>query len=206
MTRILAKDSPAGQGFKQIPPGAHFAICNAVIDLGLQPGYQGAKPQRKVYLRWEVQDERVEYTKDGRTVEGPMSIGKQYTLSLNEKASLRADLENWRGRAFTPQELDGFDIAALIGKACQLMIVHAESNGKSYSNVKGVMGVSKDQRDRARTATLENAPILFSVDEWDDQAYALIPQWLRERILARLEPSSAAPTPAADFEDDSIPF
>ena len=67
------------------------------------------------------------------------------------------------------------------------------------------MGVSKDQRDRARTAALENAPILFSVDEWDDAAYALIPQWLRERILARIEPAAAQPAPT-HFDDEEIPF
>jgi len=208
MARIIAKNASTGNDFKALPPGAHFALCNAVIDLGLQPGYQGARPQHKVYLRWEVPDERVAYTKDGQSIEGPMSIGRMYTLSLSEKAALRADLENWRGKAFTEQELAGFDIANLVGKACQLMVVHNESGGKIYANVKGVMSISRDQRERARTAALEQKPLVFSIDDWSDEVYAQIPQWLRDKIMARLDPAESAPAPASavDFDDDDIPF
>ena len=95
---ITAADN-GGKEFKKLPPGAHFAICNMMVDCGMQPGFQG-KPQRKVYIRWEVPDERVTYEKDGVQHEGPCSIGKFYTLSLSEKATLRKDLENWRGRTF----------------------------------------------------------------------------------------------------------
>jgi hypothetical protein len=203
--KIIAKNSATPE-FKNLPQGAHFALCNAVIDLGLQPGFQGARPQHKVYLRWEVPDERIDYTKDGVRVEGPMSIGRMYTLSLSEKAALRADLENWRGKAFTPQELEGFDIANLVGKACQLMVVHSESGGKVYANVKGVMSISKDQRDRARSATLEQKPFVFSIDDWSDEVYAQIPQWLRTKIIERLASTDTNPNAsAADFNDD-IPF
>jgi len=207
MAKIIAKNS-GGADFKNLPQGAHFALCNAVIDLGLQPGFQGAKAQHKIYIRWEVPDERVEFTKDGKTVTGPMSIGRQYTLSLNEKSALRADLENWRGKVFTDQELNGFDIANLVGKACQLMVVHAESNGKTYANIKGVMGISKDQRERARTAQLENKPVVFSLNEPDPQAWELVPKWLQDKVQNRLENSpaqTAAPAATADFDDD-IPF
>ena len=209
MAKIIVKDSKNATEFKQISPGAHFAICNAVIELGLQPGFDGGRSQQKIYVRWEVSDERVEFNRDGVTIEGPMSIGKMYTMSLNEKASLRADLENWRGKAFTEQELGGFDVANLIGKSCQLMMVHAEAKGKTYANVKGVMGVSKDQRERARTANLENKPLLFSIADWDQSTYEAIPQWLREKILNRLDDKAmtaiVATVATPDF-DDSIPF
>jgi hypothetical protein len=208
MAKIIAKNS-GGADFKNLPQGAHFALCNAVIDLGLQPGYQGAKPKHEIYIRWEVPDERIEYTKDGQTVTGPMSIGRRYTLSLNEKATLRTDLENWRGRVFTEQELEGFDTANLVGKACQLMVVHAESKGKTYANIKGVMGVSKDQRERARTAQLENKPIVFSLAEPDPAAWELVPKWLQEKVQSRISESSSAAgrAPASDDAfDDDIPF
>ena|SRR5579875_897876 len=204
---IIARETQ-GKEFKKVPPGAHFAICTMVVDCGLQEGFNG-KPQHKVYLRWEVPDERVEYEKDGQLIEGPCSIGAMYTLSLSEKANLRKMLENWRGKAFTPEELKGFDICAVLGKCCQIMVTHAESGGKSYANVTGVMGLSKDQLARAKTARPENECLAYSIEEHDQKVFEKLPNWLKEKIKNRLEaPTEPVPSTAEakeDFDDD-IPF
>jgi hypothetical protein len=207
---ILATDNSGGQTFKKVPPGAHFAICNMVVDCGLQEGFQ-KKPQHKIYLRWEVPDERVSYEKDGATVEGPCSIGRFYTLSLSDKANLRKDLENWRGRTFTADELKGFDIENVLGKPCQIMVTHETDNGKTYANVTGVMGVSRDQMSRAKTAKPENELMSFSLAEPDQRKFDKLPNWLKEKIDNRLEPVETRPAPATvgadDFQDDTdIPF
>lgn len=205
---IMAKEN-GGKDFKKVPPGAHFAICNMVVDCGLQEGF-GGKPQHKVYLRWEVPDERVSYEKDGKTIEGPCSIGSMYTLSLSEKANLRKTLENWRGKPFTPQELQGFDITNVLGKCCQIMVTHNTEGNKTYANVNGVMGISKDQKERAAKAVAENQPLAYSIDEHDDRAFGALPNWLQEKIKSRLE-TPAEPVPSSgkprdeDFDDD-IPF
>jgi hypothetical protein len=203
---ITAADN-GGKEFKKLPPGAHFAICNMMVDCGMQPGFQN-KPQRKVYIRWEVTDERVEYEKDGVKHEGPCSIGKFYTLSLSEKATLRKDLENWRGRTFTDQEAKGFNITAVLGKTCQLMVTHAESNGKTYANVTGIMGISKDQQARAKTAKPENDLIAFSVEDPDQEAYERLPNWLKEKVDGRIQEGREAAVSDGGGEDfdDSIPF
>lgn len=202
---IMAKDT-GGKDFKKVPPGAHFAICNMVVDCGLQEGFSG-KPQHKIYLRWEVPDERVTYEKDGKQVEGPCSIGGLYTLSLSEKANLRKVLENWRGKPFTPQELQGFDITTVLGKCCQIMVTHSE-DGK-YANVTGVMGISKDQRARAQGAKPENTPFAYSLDDHNQGVFNALPKWLQEKIENRLEePTQSMPSsakPIDDFDDD-IPF
>jgi hypothetical protein len=203
---IMAKDS-GGKDFKKIPPGAHFAICNMVVDCGLQEGF-GGKPQHKVYLRWEVPDERVSYEKDGKQIEGPCSIGSLYTLSLSEKANLRKVLENWRGRPFTADELKGFDITNVLSKCCQIMVTHSE-DGK-YANVTGVMGISRDQKARATDAKPENRPIAFSLDDYNEAVFQQLPNWLKEKIKARLEePTQAVPSTGRttdDQFDDDIPF
>lgn len=206
MPNITATDN-GGKEFKKLPPGAHFAICNMMVDCGMQEGYQG-KPQRKVYIRWEVPDERVEYEKDNVKHEGPCSIGKFYTLSLSEKATLRKDLENWRGKTFSDAEAKGFNIVAVLGKSCQLMVTHSESGGKTYANVTGIMGISKDQQARAKTAQPENELLAFSVDDPDQEAYDKLPNWLREKIDDRIvdaKESGVAASKDEDFDDD-IPF
>jgi hypothetical protein len=68
------------------------------------------------------------------------SIGRvSQCLSLNEQANLRSILEGWRGKAFSEEELAGFDIAALLGKPCLVDIEHkAKRNGNMKSKVKSV--------------------------------------------------------------------
>ncbi len=208
---ILATDT-GGKDFKKVPPGCHFAICNMVIDLGVQETtFKGqAKVQPKVYIRWEVPDERVNYEKDGKDHEGPCSIGATYTLSLSEKANLRKLLENWRGVPFTAEELKGFDITSIAGKCCQIMVQHEKSGEKTYANVTGVMGISKDQKERARSAKAENEILVFSIQDSDEKVFEKLPNWLKEKIQDRVMPQTAktanASVPAEPDFDDDIPF
>ena len=214
---IYASDS-GGREFKKIPPGCYFAICNMVVDLGVQETTfkREAKQQRKVYLRWEVPSERTTFEpKDGPSKEGPMCIGATYTLSLSDKANLRRVLENWRQRQFTPEELKKFDITAVAGKCCQVMIQHETgADGKTYTKVTGIMGVSAEQREKARVAKAENPVLVYSVDEPDEVVFNQLPNWIKEKIGERVMPK---PMPMAQADgvlaggpvddwDDPIPF
>ena len=137
---IIASDKGGGD-FKPVPAGAHTAICTLVADLGVQGGGK-FKPSRKIAIRWELPGEILEYTdKDGNQKSGPMTIWNRYTLSLSEKATLRSMLESWRGRAFTEQELKGFDIVNILGKGCLLSVKHDKSGEKTYANIAAVMGL-----------------------------------------------------------------
>jgi len=69
----------------------------------------------------------------------PYLVHKRYTCSLHEKSGLCKDLEAWRGKPFTPEELLGFDLENLLGKPCMLSVIHVERNGSTYANVSGVM-------------------------------------------------------------------
>ena len=87
---------PVGGGadFKRLSAGTYIAVCNLVADVGLQPGSQSfPKPKRKLYIRFEVPAERVEYEKDGHTVEGPQTIGQFFGASMNGKATLRKETD-----------------------------------------------------------------------------------------------------------------
>ena len=208
---ITASDS-GGKDFKKVPPGCHFAICNMVVDLGIQETtFKGqAKQQHKFYIRWEVPDERVSYEKDGKEIEGPCSIGATYTLSLGEKAKLRALLQDWRGKLFTKEELRGFDITTIAGKPCQVMVQHSTgSDGKVYANVTGVMGCSKEQKERARTAKSEVGVVVFSLDDASPEVFEQLPKWIKEKLESRVPAPTikAATGTAAEPEfDDDIPF
>ena len=108
----------SGTNFTPAPAGTHAAVCVDVVDLGiLEVSFGGkTKQQHKINLVWQIDEER----DDGK----PFTVRKRYTCSLHEKAALRKDLEAWRGRPFTDQELDGFDLETLISAPALLIPVN----------------------------------------------------------------------------------
>src|ERR1700761_9067656 len=105
--------SKNGGGDFELPPADQYAaVCYRVIDYGTQQTeWQGAvKHKRLILISWELDCKM----SDDR----PFTVSKRYTLSLHEKADLRKDLESWRGRPFTIEEEEGFDVSKLIGAPC----------------------------------------------------------------------------------------
>lgn len=113
-----------------IPEGLTQAVCVDVMDLGMQPGMKGEEVHKLKFI----------FETAARDSKGqPMRVGSwPYTVSLGKKANLRKDLERWRGRVFTAEELAGFDIDSVIGAPAMLNIVHREKDGKTFSNIDGI--------------------------------------------------------------------
>jgi hypothetical protein len=197
-----------GGDFKRAPAGSHIAVCNMVVDCGMQPGSQAfPSPKRKLYVRFEIPAERIEFERNGESVEGPLTIGSFYTASMNEKATLRKHLEGWRGRKFTDDEAAAFDVSAILGKACMLSVVESESGGKSYSNIAGIGSMPKG----VPAPKAEN-PLLYYDETSSQSEFEALPQWLQEKINAQLRPSkpaaneSHAQNGSSDFVDDDLAF
>jgi hypothetical protein len=136
---IMAADTSSGTKINPAPPGAHRALCVDVVDLGMVKTTYPGKPERvvhKVTIVWQVAD--VDPETGTR-----FTVGKRYTLSLHEKSSLRKDLESWRGRQFSQEELRGFDLEKLLGAPCQLNIVHNVKPAATYANVSAIMPFGK---------------------------------------------------------------
>ena len=117
--------------FTPCPEGLHHAVCVDVIDLGVLQTTWGDK--HKVRIVWQVEEEHPETGKR-------FDVRKHYSLSLHTKATLRKDLESWRGRKFSETELGGFDLERLIGANCQVQVVQdITDESKVYANVQAVV-------------------------------------------------------------------
>ncbi len=174
----VAKSS--GKQADPISAGVHPAVCTSVIDLGTQdPGNPKFRPSRKVMIGWELPYETINI--EGKDV--PRSISCEYTLSLGKKANLRAMLESWRGRAFTPEELDGFDVAKLLGVNCQLNVIHkpgVADPSKVYARINGVIPLGKGQAK----STAVNKLLAFDIpEEGAITIPADIPEWVAAKIV-----------------------
>lgn len=187
MALTLPVGGGGGGDFKRAPSGSHIAVCNLVADCGIQPGSQAfPNPKRKLYLRFEIPGERVEYEKNGKQVEGPLTIGSFYTASMNEKATLRKHLEGWRGKGFTDAEAAAFDISKLLGQACMLSVIEADSGGKTYSNIQNIGKLPKG----IPAPSAEN-PLLYYAGD-DERDFSSLPPWLQEKINGQIRPATPA--------------
>lgn len=130
---IIAKSSSGtGDTFQPAPQGVHRAICCDVVDLGKVPTAWGEK--HMVRLVWQLEA----LMQDGK----PFMASKRYTLSLDERANLRHDLETWRGKSFTLTEAAGFDLERLLNVPCVVLIVHkpfTKDASKIFANVTAVL-------------------------------------------------------------------
>ncbi len=134
---IVAKSSGPSGDFAVAPSGVFSAVCVDVVDLGqIEVTFGGkTKSQHKIRVVWQIEED----DPNGK----PFLAFKRYTLSLHEKAALRADLEAWRGKKFTDLELDGFDVEKLIGAPCMLQLLQEVVGEKTYANVKSIMQLRK---------------------------------------------------------------
>lgn len=188
---LTAKDNGSGD-YKLVPEGTHIARAYLLVDIGLQETNFGIKP--KIVLGWEIPEEKLD---DGR----PMSITSIYTNSLNEKANLRRDLESWRSKRFTETELAGFDLRNVLGKPCQITVVHNDSQGKTYANVTAVTAIPKG-------LPVPDAINELVVYEMGDPIPDTLPEWMVKKIeAARDEDSDFSDLEKLeDLEDEALPF
>lgn len=199
------KDNGGGE-FEQPPAGTHIARCVRVIDLGTQKGeYQGkATYKRQVIIGWELPSELMA---EGDFAGKPFTVGRFYTASLSEKANLRKDLANWRGRDFTDEELGGFAAKNILGKPCMLSLT---MNDKNKIRVTGVMALPKGTPVPEQV----NPSVYFSLEpgEFTAASYEALSEGIRKIIALspeyqeNVKPGSAKPAGKFDDMDDDIPF
>ena len=210
-----------GGNFERCPSGMHLARCYRIIDLGTQKAeYMGqTKYLHKVMLGWEIHG-----TDDsGKPLlmqdKRPFAIFKNYTLSWSEKANLRLDLQSWRGKPFTQEEMRRFDLKNILGAWCMLNVIEREGqNGKTYANINGVTPVPAIIKQNGLPQGV-NKTEMFNLQEPDmvlfetfsDNLKAKItssPEWQKMQGKAAPAPATgAAPAaPAMDDMDIDIPF
>lgn len=198
---FIAKDK-GNADFKRIPPGSYIARCYLLVDMGeqLSDGKFGQSVQHKIRLGWEVfgEDETgAPLTIEFEGVQRQMTIGKTYTLSLNEKAGLRKDLTSWRGRDFSPEELAGFDITNILNVYCMLNITTSEKDGKTYTNISAITPLPSALKN-AKPAP-DHEVVTFNLDEPDWSAFENLPEWLSDTIKKSPQYAELAAMPREGF-------
>ncbi len=200
---MLIARASEGRSFTPVPSGSHLARCYRIIDLGTQKTEWAGQVKllQKVMFQFEVHSEDDEGNPLVTSKGEPMSISKNYTLSLGDKSQLRADLEAWRSKEFTRDELKGFELKNVLGAWCMLTVTRATGkDGKDYTNISGISPVPKAMK--ASLPEPHNEVGIFSISNPDMEMFDTFSDRIKQRIMDTPEWKSRNTT-----EDDTqIPF
>jgi len=171
--------SNGSQNYAPVEAGNYVARCYSMIHIGTcTEEIMGVKKDlNKVRLTWELPTETKVFKEENG--EQPYVLSKEFTLSMHEKASLRATLEAWRGKGFTEDEAKSFDVTKLLGVPCMVNVIHKVSKaGKTFADIKGVTPMPKGlQCPQQINPTFE-----FSVLEFDEDKFNTLPDFLKDKI------------------------
>jgi len=216
MALTVSEHTGGGEGkdYDPVPAGVHEGVCYLLCEIGTHYDAKWDKHKREIIVGWEIPSERIDYEKDGETKDAPRCISRKYTLSLGEKANLRKDLESWRGRPFTQEELDGFDLFNILGKTALIQVMHRKSNDgkKTWANVTNLMSCKKGLE-------IEGEIQKFSLEENGMEIPDNIPPWIAKQIKDSEEFSGQGQTgtqeqtdmidvgaPIDEDPEDALPF
>jgi hypothetical protein len=185
--------------FKPHPEGQFVGQCVDTIDLGDSVEQFTGKPSKLVHKCALVfrTGERNEQT--GEFID----IGREFTVSMGEKANLRKFLEQWRGRPYSAEQIEeGVPLHKLTSNHGLLTIAHKKSGqGRTYANITACVGIPKQM-----ASTVTKYDDYVRADYWAEKKKGYAEE-------ARKFRAEAAPTTSDDEEyygptddDSDLPF
>ncbi len=198
------------KGIDPIEAGTYQAVCFQVIDLGIQYNKQFDKTQPEIMIRWEIPSVRSQYESDGRSVDEPRVIHRVYHNILHEKSNLSRDLVSWRGKPFTEEEAEGFDVKNVLKVNCLLTIINTKKGQRTFANVAGVSKLMKEMPFKEP----ENEILLYDTNQGPTDIPDSLPDWIRDTIMkceefsqgGRSNPDYVGDDPEPVDDDSEIPF
>lgn len=212
---LTAPVSGGGKDFEPVSAGTHFGVCTGVFHVGLQPGSRAyPAPKERLFLRFEIPAERVEWDKDGEHFNKPAIIYDNMTFNMGKKSIMRAMVESWYSMSLTDEQAAMVDIEKFAGRVATLTIVHNSDGSKTYANIASVGPLPKGMH-----APIPENPILIYHPDRTEQ-FTQLPKFLQEKITNQLQPETEDDVDEArasergggghvtmdDFVDDDIPF
>jgi hypothetical protein len=208
----MAITAKKGEAFEKelIEAGNYVARCYRMVEIGtVEEEFLGVKKNmHKVRIGWELPTELKIFNPEKG--EQPCVIDKEYTLSLADKANLRKDLQSWRGKAFTDEEAEAFDITKLLGVPCMLNIIHVQGKKDPTKTYQAIGSVSPMPKGLVCPPQV-NETFVFDFENFDELKYNGLPDFIKEQIVKTPEYKEAISqtieaTPFLENNENDNPF
>jgi len=201
----ITATSEGSTNFEPVPAGTFPARCFSMIHLGtMNENIMGTEKQlNKVRISWELPTELKVFKEENG--EQPLVISKDFTLSMNEKATLRKYMESWRGKSYTEEEAKSVDITKLLGVPCLLSIIHKTSkNGKKYADISSVTTLPKGMEVPSQI----NPTFELNYENFDNVLFETLPDFIKDKMKKTPEYQKAINPESENLEgtDDDVPY
>jgi hypothetical protein len=172
---------PKGKPRELCPEGTHQAQLISITDVGTQePNTPGFNKSRRVYFNFEVTERNIK-KEDG----SPFFLRRDYTFSEKSKNLLK-DLKAW----LNVKSLKDYNIDSALGQYALIKVSHTDD--EQYDNITNISELPKSVKPGKATTPLSS----FYLDEFDEDAFKALPQWIQDKIVK----SDEYPEIAADLK------
>src|SRR5262245_59119957 len=119
-------------------------------------------------------------------------------------------LEHWRAKAFTAEELKGFNLSKLKGAPCHVNIVHKVNNGTIYANLEDTIRDDDPRQQKfSKVEPCTNgkaAALKADLEHYDREAVKRRYQKMRERRQAQQTEQQPVIPPTNTNDPKWVPF
>lgn len=169
--------------FTPIACGMYQFVCVSLVDMGLHSfTYDGKETtSKKCALLFQLNELR----DDGKR----FLFANEYTASIGSKANLRKMLASWRGRDFTQEELQKFDLETIVGANGMINIIEY---------------VKKDGKEGRKIGSI--SPLVKGMPKIDATPFE-IPKWILDKKALAIDSvhNDDAPPPHDDSDAPTDP-
>lgn len=194
MSLSITVGSGGSTTWENAPTGIHKATCCDVVDLGKNETEFGEKHQCELHFELDKATAGlVEATGNQFTVRTQRFNLPEPGHQLNEKSSLHKFLSAWRGKTLKPG--DNIELEKLVGVHAHLVLAMkvSQKTGSEYTAITTASPKNKNEVFPPLSGAYKRRQ-----DADDAQQPAAAP--------AQPAPVQPAPAPAANLDDDDVPF
>jgi hypothetical protein len=180
MSKPMTPPQTGGSDREIAPAGSTVGRCFEIIYLGQEEVEWKAQKKwvPKVRISWELA-EHMKVFKEGEQPK-PMVVSNDFNYYMTDKSQFRPFLESWRGKPFTEDQVNSFDLTSLAGVYGIVNVIHGTSKkGRPYAAVSSVIPLVKGMTIPAPV----NPVFTFDAREFTADEFNKLPKFLQDKVM-----------------------
>lgn len=155
-----------------VDSGTHWAYLISIVDMGTQETnfFDKETGQKQIKRLVEFTFEFPDFTHDFEGTQKPLIMSISFTLSMDEKAKLRATICSMSGKKLSDNELYAINLKEYLWKPYMVSVLHtySEKHQKNFANIWTITSIPKwmtlpPMYNELRSFSLDN----FSQDDFE---------------------------------------
>jgi hypothetical protein len=171
---------------KLVPVGNYQGVIVGVYDIGTQPS-EKYEPSHQIIVSFELHKRRGPVLDDeGRPVllNRYLGLGLGINRTTGRPSQTRQVIEACIGRSLTPDEAKSYDVLTLVGKCCQIGVMHTEDGSKEIPTYTPLDEDDPTPKAQGKACAYEMTPGRVIPDA--------VPDWIQKTVEKSLEWTRAA--------------